>query len=94
MLDTRRARALLVALFVCVPPAVTELQATAANLHWYGLVASFLALLRRPASRREAAAGAAVVGLTALSDPMLALLLPLLALRPGGLRRPQRSARG
>jgi hypothetical protein len=93
VLETRRARVLLVALFVCVPPAVIELEATVANLHWYGLVASFFAFLRRPASRREAAVGAAVVGLTALSDPMLALLLPLLALRPGGVRRPQLGAR-
>jgi hypothetical protein len=92
-LETPRARALLVALFLCAPASVVELAGTAANLHWYGLVASFCALLHRPATRREAAAATAVVALTALSDPMLALLLPLLVLRPGGLRRPQLGAR-
>jgi hypothetical protein len=34
-----------------------------------------------------------VVGLTALSDPLLALVLPVLVLRPGGLRRQQRGGR-
>jgi hypothetical protein len=89
LFETRWARALLVLLFVFAPPAYTELGASLANLHWYGLVASFFALLHRPESRRQSVAGAAVVGLTALSDPMLALLLPLLTLRPGGLSEPR-----
>lgn len=92
ILETRRARALLVALFLLAPPAFLELQATVANLHWYGLLASFFAFLQRPATRREAAAAAAVAGLTALSDPLVALLLPLLVLRPGGLKRAQLGA--
>ena len=87
LFETRRARALLVALFLLAPPAVTELEATVANLHWYGLIASCFAFLHRPATRRETAAGAAVVGLTALSDPLIALLLPLVFLRPGGFKR-------
>jgi hypothetical protein len=91
--DTPRARALVVALFLLAPPAAIELSGSAANFHWYGLFASFCALLHRPATRREAAAATAVVALTALSDPMLALLLPLLVLRPGGLLRAQLGAR-
>jgi hypothetical protein len=90
--ETRRARALAVALFLLAPPTVLELAGAAANLHWYGLAAAFFALLHRPASRSEAVAAAAVVGLTALSDPLLALVLPVLVLRPGGLLRPQRGA--
>jgi hypothetical protein len=93
LFETKRARALLVALFLFVPPTFLELGANAANLHWYGLVASYFALLRVPASRREAVVAAAIVGLTALSDPLLALLLPVVFLRPGGLRRPQPGAR-
>jgi hypothetical protein len=76
-----------------LPPRTTGRDRAAANFRWYGLFASFWALLHRPASRREAAAATAVVALTALSDPMLALLLPLLVLRPGGLRRAQLGAR-
>ena len=91
--ETRLARALLVALFVFAPQTLIEIDGTAANYHWYGMLASFFAFLHRPASRREAAAATAVVGFTALSDPMLALLLPLLVLRPGGLRRSQLGAR-
>jgi hypothetical protein len=91
--ETRLARALLVALFVFAPQTLIEIAGSAANYHWYGMLASFFALLHRPASRREAAAATAVVGFTALSDPMLALLLPLLVLRPGGLRRSQLGAR-
>ncbi len=91
--DTQRARALVVALFLLAPPAAIELAGAAENFHWYGLAASFWALLHRPATRREAVAATAVVALTALSDPMLALLLPLLVLRPGGLLRAQLGAR-
>ena len=91
--ETRAVRALLVALFLFAVPATIEFAGTAANLHWYGVAACFFALLHRPASRREAGAAAAVVALTALSDPMLVLLLPLLVLRPGGLRRAQLGAR-
>jgi len=89
VLETWPARALLVVLFVFAPPTLTEIGGTAANFHWYGLLAAFFAFLHRPAGRREAAAATAVVGFTAPSDPMLCLLLPLLVLRPGGLRRPQ-----
>lgn len=85
-------RALLVALFVLAPPTAIEIGSSAADFHWYGLLASFFAFLHRPGSRREAAAAAAVVSFTALSDPMLGLLLPLLVLRPGGLRREQPGA--
>ena len=92
-LETRRARALLVTLFLFAPATFVEIGATASNFHWYGLFASFCAFLHRPGSRREATAAVAVVALTALSEPMLALLLPLLVLRPGGLRRPQHGAR-
>ena len=91
--ETRLARALLVALFVFAPQTLIEIGGTASNYHWYGMLASFFAFLHRPASRREAAAATAVVGFTALSDPMLALLLPLLVLRPGGLLRSQLGAR-
>jgi len=90
---TRSVRALVVVLFLFGTPATFEFAGTVANLHWYGLCACFFALLHRPATQREAAAAAAVVALTALSDPLLALLLPLLLFRPGGLLRAQLGAR-
>ena len=85
--DAARAGAARGAVRVRAADADRDRRATAANYHWYGMLASFFAFLHRPASRREAAAATAVVGFTALSDPMLALLLPLLVLRPGGLLR-------
>jgi hypothetical protein len=89
---TRPVRALVVVLFLFATPATFEFVGTIANLHWYGLLACFFALLHRPAGEREGAATAAVVALAALSDPMVALLLPLLLFRPGGMRRQQRGA--
>ena len=87
-----RAR-LLVVLFLFAPQTLIEIGGTAANYHWYGMLASFFAFLHRPATGARPPRRPRVVGFTALSDPMLALLLPLLVLRPGGLLRAQLGAR-
>jgi hypothetical protein len=83
------ARAALAGLFVLLPAAGFETNASVANLHWYLLFATALAFVAVPTSRRAVVAGVVVAALCALSDPLAALLLPLLLLR--GVRQPARA---
>lgn len=55
------------------------------NLHWFGLYAAFWAVMTRPESRRGLAAAAVVAVGVALSDPLVALLLPLALLQARAL---------
>ena len=90
VLSTRWARAVVAGLPWLVVVG-QEVPANAANLHWYGLYAAFWALLSRPARDRSLAVTALVVVLVALSDPLVALGLPLAVAQaralPGPLRR-------
>jgi hypothetical protein len=89
VLDTRWARALVAGLPWLVVLG-QEVPASAANLHWYGLYAAFWALLWRPASHRSLAAAGAVLLLVALSDPLVALGLPLAVAQARALPFPGR----
>lgn len=76
VLSTRWARAVVAGLPWLVVVG-QEVPANAANLHWYGLYAAFWALLSRPAGTRALGLTGLVVALVALSDPLVALGLPL-----------------
>lgn len=89
LIPSPAARAGLAGLMVLLPAAGFETNASVANLHWYLLVATALTFLVVPATRSGAALGTAVAALCALSDPLAALLLPLVLLR--GLRQPARA---
>lgn len=90
VLDTRWARAVVAGLPWLVVLG-QEVPASAANLHWYGLYVAFWALLSRPAGDRRLVATGVVLLLVALSDPLVALLLPLAVAQaralPGSIRR-------
>jgi hypothetical protein len=86
VLTTRWAR-LVAAALPWLAATGEEVPANVANLHWYGLYAAFWALMARPQTRRGLAAAATVVTLTALSDPMVALALPLALLQVRALGR-------
>lgn len=74
-------RAALAAAVVLVPVGGAEVLNNAANLHWYLMVAAFFALLWHAPRAGATAAGAGVVLLAALSDPLSVLLVPVAALR-------------
>lgn len=80
-LRTTGARAALAAIVVLLPAAAYETNATLANLHWYLIFAAFWALVARPRSRVAWCLCVAVVVLAVLSDPLAALLLPIVAWR-------------
>jgi len=86
LLTTRWARIVAAAL-PWLAATGEEVPANLANLHWYGLYAAFWALMARPRTRRGLLAAATVVTLTALSDPMIALGLPLALLQVRALGR-------
>ena len=79
-------RALLGASVVLVPVAQDEVLNNVANLHWYFMFASAWVLLWKAEANWELALGSILVFLTALSDPITAVLLPLAAVRLLGIR--------
>lgn len=81
VLSTVWARALVAGLFVLAPVTAFEVAANAVDLHWYLLYAAFWALLARPTTRGGRVAGAVVVVVATLSDPLVALLAPLAILQ-------------
>jgi hypothetical protein len=84
MLESRWARAIAAALPVLVGVG-WEVPGAICNLHWHALYAAFWALLARPTGRRGIAAAALVVTWTALSDPLVGLMLPLALVQARGL---------
>ena len=81
-------RAVLALSMVVVPVAQEEVLNNIANLHWYLLFASVWVLLWVPTSRWEVLVGGLVLLLTAMSDPLALLLLPLAVARGWALGRP------
>lgn len=74
---------------VFVPVTARDIAGTVNNLHWYMLYASFWAVISARGSRTWFAISAALVAMTALSDPLCGVLLPLAiarAVRLGGGR--------
>jgi hypothetical protein len=82
-------RVVLALSLVFVPVTARDIAGTVNNLHWYLLYASFWAVISKRGDRTWFAISAALVALTALSDPLCAVLLPLAiarAVRLGGGR--------
>ena len=82
-------RAVLALAVLFVPVTAKEISGTVANLHWYLIYAAFWALVCPWRSRGWLAASTAVVALAVMSDPLVAVLLPIpvaLAVRDGGRR--------
>lgn len=74
-------RGLLAASMVLLPVASGELLDNAVNVPWWLFFVCFWALLWRPRSWAGAGGGAALCALAAASEPLTALLLPLVLLR-------------
>jgi hypothetical protein len=72
-----------------MPIAGIELLDNAANLHWYLMIGAFWALLWRPHGLGAKTVQFAVCFLAAASDPLSALLLPLVVLRLGAKVSPR-----
>jgi hypothetical protein len=70
-------RVVLAVSIVFAPVTARDIAGTVANLHWYLLYASFWAVISARGSRTWLTISAALVMLTALSDPLCAVLLPL-----------------
>jgi hypothetical protein len=85
-------RCLLVAATVLLPVASSELTDNIVNLPWWLLFAAFWALLWRPQSRAGLLAAALICFLTAASEPLVGLFLPLCVARAMALRTPQQQA--
>ncbi len=66
---------------VALPPAEFEISATAVNFNWYLLSACSTLILFRPRKRASAIMSAALLFLTALSTPLVALYFPLIIVR-------------
>lgn len=81
LLPARWARLIFATFFVLAPATVTETNMSVANLHWYLDVAAFAALLPGKRGRAGHTVDALVILLAALSDPLVALWLPLAAFR-------------
>ena len=88
----RLLRATLAAALVLLPIAPLELVANGVNTAWYLMAAFFWAALWRPRSRRGMAAAAILGFLTAASVPVVAVFLPLLAIRLAVLPRLRENA--
>jgi len=73
------SRVALAIFVVLLPAAGLEVIANAANLHWYLLYASFWALVWRSEAASGLVIRSVVVGLSALTDPLAALFMPLAA---------------
>ena len=74
-------RAMLAASVVLLPVGGLEVLDNIANLHWFFTFAAFWAVLWRPSRWWECALAAVVVVLAVGSDPLTALLFPLVVLR-------------
>ena len=80
-IPSRGLRFALAAVMVLIPAVGMEVDANAANLHWYLDFAAVWVLLARPPGWGERLVGAAICFIAAASDPLVALLLPLAAIR-------------
>ncbi len=80
-------RAMLAAAVVLLPVGGLEVLDNIANLHWFFTFAAFWAVLWRPSRRWECAVAGVVVIVAVGSDPLTALLLPLVLLRAISVRR-------
>jgi hypothetical protein len=79
-------RAMLAAAVVLLPVGGLEVLDNIANLHWFLTFAAFWAVLWRPSRRWECALAGIVVIAAVGSDPLAALLLPLVVLRAISVR--------
>jgi hypothetical protein len=82
-------RVVLAVSVVFVPVTARDIAGTVANLHWYLLYASSWAVISARGGRTWFAISTALVAITALSDPLCGVLLPLAiarAVRLGGRR--------
>jgi hypothetical protein len=79
-------RAMLAAAVVVLPVGGLEVLDNIANLHWFFTFAAFWAVLWRPSRRWESALAGVVVIVAVGSDPLTALLLPLVLLRAISVR--------
>src|SRR5450631_106687 len=79
-------RAMLAAAVVLLPVGGLEVLDNIANLHWFFTFAAFWAVLWRPSRRWECALAGVVVIVAVGSDPLTALLLPLVVLRAISVR--------
>jgi hypothetical protein len=83
-------RGVLAIAVVLVPVTARDIAGTVANLHWFFIYASFGAVLCPRRSRGWLAASTAVVLMSALSDPLTGVLLPV-ALAPALRARDRRA---
>ncbi|WP_299034378.1 hypothetical protein [uncultured Pseudokineococcus sp.] len=74
-------RGLLASMVVLLPTAGLEAAGNTANSHWFLMATAFWALTSRPTSRSGAALAAGVVVLAMGSDPLTAILAPLVLAR-------------
>jgi hypothetical protein len=86
-LRSTSVRAMLAATVVLLPVGGLEVLDNIANLHWFLTFAAFWAVLWRPSRWWECALAALVVVVAVGSDPLTALLLPLVVLRAICIRR-------
>ncbi len=86
-LRSTSVRAMLASSVVLLPVGGLEVLDNIANLHWFLTFAAFWAVLWRPTRRSECALAAVVVMVAVDSDPLTALLLPIVVLRAITLRR-------
>ena len=86
-------RALLGLSMVLLPVAGAELLDNAVNVPWWLFFACFWALLWRPRTLLGRVGAASLCALTAASEPLTALLLPVAALRVAALGTPYPSGR-
>lgn len=77
LIASRGLRALLAASVVLTPVARIESLGNVANLHFYLVFAAFWALIWVPRWRAGVIASCVVVALAALSDPLVAVLVPV-----------------
>jgi len=87
-------RVLLVAAMVLLPVANFEMLDNLVNLPWWMFFATFWALLWRPQGRAGAAVAALFCALTAASEPLVVLLMPLAVARAVVVRQPREHAAG
>ena len=85
-LRSTSVRAMLAAAVVLLPVGGYEVLDNIANLHWYFTFAAFWAVLWRPSRQWECALAATVVVVAVGSDPLTALLLPIVVLRAISIR--------
>ena len=86
-LRSTSVRAMLAVAIVVLPVGGYEVLDNIANLHWFFTFAAFWAVLWRPPRRWECALAASVVVVAVGSDPLTALLLPIVVLRAISMRR-------